>query len=251
MFIAGVSYAIESIEKNNLSLSLVAIFSLGVSAALRPSNVIVCAAVILITIYGFKTRYQSIKDIRRIRDWMSPTLVGSSLGVFIGTSTLLLASFIRSGFPLHPISGWSPIAADWSLTTDDVIGARDKVQDLGLAWTVEEASALDEIDTHKVLSALVSEPVVQIAVAGLLISFAVWILARRTAGPPSLEKHRVGRYAVIWTSCVGIIVVTAWAAPDPRFFWGPLLTIGLLPLAIATFKSESLLALTPRNSSPL
>ena len=28
------------------------------------------------------------------------------------------------------------------------------------------------------------------------------------------------------------------------------MTIGLLPLAVATFESESLLALTPRNSSP-
>ncbi len=79
-------------------------------------------------------------------------------------------------------------------------------------------------------------------VGALVASILIWLLVRNTrpsGNPPAQGRIGWKGLGLLLIPTVTSLAVWFLAAPDPRFAWGPLLTLGLIPLALGLSRLSS------------
>jgi len=81
------------------------------------------------------------------------------------------------------------------------------------------------------------EPSVQFLIGSAFTAIVLWWLYRVL--PNEIPVDRSFRYYVtgVWAAPASVLALTAWASAQPRFFWGPLIALGVIPLSVLIHKS--------------
>lgn len=82
---------------------------------------------------------------------------------------------------------------------------------------------------------------------GMLVLFVVVVLVSRMSDDseaPSTDSRCLGlpsrlAWLLVLVPAVGTVIVWFWAAPDPRFAWGAIVLLGLVPVSLALFTLAS------------
>lgn len=204
-----------------------------IASVLRPANAILVVTLFVVIVLWLKTN-SHWRRITSAKSSIALALLGVyALGSLVLIASILSRALVRTGFPLYPVSSLGGISADWKMVEDAGAMARDKLQTLSIAWTVSEPSQLETVSSSTVIVALLREPVVQITT--LMLGIAVFIMLRYRGFQTfrNLSRPPLLWLLPLWIGCGVIVIAAAWLARDPRYFWGPLLGLGLIPISVA------------------
>jgi hypothetical protein len=156
--------------------------------------------------------------------------------------TMMIRDTLLSGWLLFP-ANYLPVPVDWRVP--DTTGAREWL----ISWARAPGLSPEEVLGNwewfwPWVRRTLADWTVQ-GTIGLLALTVVIALAMRSANDPCETRVR-GLWALLLVPPVGTAFVWFWTAPDPRFAWGALALIGLIPAGVMLGRLSGRLA----NASP-
>lgn len=157
----------------------------------------------------------------RAQAWTVAVFAVGLVGVMLVRDALL------SGWLLYPLS-WFAVPVDWQVV-DPGHAARDIS---GWARTPFQDVDLTLQDSTWIWGWLVRLPT-DWSIPALLLLLGSTAVAAFTPG--ARRALRAGWPSVLVTMSPALVTLAVWfvTAPDPRFAWGPLLAVGVIPLGVA------------------
>ena len=217
LIVASAAYLLDALtQPQRRSAATVAIVLAAMAGAMRPTGWIYAAATVSVLLWvsvrriGWRPALQTI----------APGVVGAcALGVLTA-----IRDWLTSGWLLFP-AGFAPLPVNWRYP-DPAITSRDIT-----AWARTPFQDPDKTlaDSLWISGWLVRLPTDWAVFACLVVSAA--LIAWLVASPTARAELAVNRRTLILALTPSLVVLLAWivAAPDPRFAWGPLLLIVLIP----------------------
>jgi hypothetical protein len=222
LVVMGAAYTLSSSRKNLGPLS-VGILLTFFAVALRPINL---SLLLIILVFLVASRHQFRASLQTQH---SRFIWFSLLGGFALISLTLVGNFIRTGYIFFPyFRQFSPVS-DWAISQETLNASLGSIKDWGLAWTTQRPEQLSDLSSDVVVAAILQAPVVQIVLACMLL----WLLANLAAGRRRATPLEVASRRLLMLGASLALLIVIVMAPDPRFAYGPLLLLGLIPLSTA------------------
>ena len=224
--IVAIAYAVDAFWWRSALWSAMAVLVAVLAATVR-TQLWVLAALLILVLFLHWWRWPS-------RDRSPLVIVTAVLSVLL-VIVMMIRDVILSGWLLFPASSF-PMPVEWRVP--DPAASRVWI----LSWARDPGSSPEEtMGNWSWLGGWIARNATDWATAGsvggLAASVAVFWFARalKTTGGGQLARARVGwrGLTLLLVPVVASVGVWFWTAPDPRFAWGPILAIGVIPLALA------------------
>jgi len=234
MFLAAIAYQLEAFNQTKRALMLVSVALLAATSVLRPPYLV---ALVIVFLGFWLISYKPPSSFFR-RIWNSnhdQRVLAVGVAVLFASSAIGTA--VRTGFPFFPFSRFAGMASDWSIPLETLSFARSLNQMHSFVWTVSDPSQIPTITFSSAIRAALREPSVQFLIGSAFTAIVLRWLYRVV--PNEIPVDRSFRYYVtgVWAAPASVVALTAWASAQPRFFWGPLIALGVIPLSVLIHKS--------------
>ena len=229
LIVVATAYLLDAFWSRNLVWGTVACV-VGVVAATVRTQLWAYAAILILVLLAHTWRSSG-----RSRAWKQGGVlasVGAALIVLMGLG-MLIRDYILSGWLLFPATVF-PMPVDWRVP--DPAASREWI----MSWAREPGASPEEVRNSwdwlwPWVGRTASDWSVVIMLGALSASILLWLLARNTRPLVRTQDHgRVGWRGFGLLISPTVVSLALWfiAAPDPRFAWGLLLALGLIPLAL-------------------
>jgi hypothetical protein len=177
----------------------------------------------------------ALRSPSRSQEWLHHRIfvtVSAALILLLGIG-MMIRDYILSGWLLFPATLF-PMPVDWRVTNP--VGAREWI----LSWAREPGGSPDNVLNSWTwlwpwVGRIATDWAVQFAIGALIASALVWTLVAIAAKAPTGHRHvhiGIKGLALLLIPAIASIVVWFFTAPDPRFAWGTLVVVGLIPLSL-------------------
>ncbi len=236
LVVVAAAYLLDAFWSRNLIWGTVACV-VGVVAATVRTQLWVYAALVVLVLLAHTWHSPG-----RSRTWKQGRVfvtVAGALIVLTGIG-MLIRDYFLSGWLLFPATAF-PMPVDWRVP--DPAASREWI----MSWAREPGASPDDV-LHSWdwlwpwVGRTATDWSVVIMVGALVASILIWLLVRNTrpsGNPPAQGRIGWKGLGLLLIPTVTSLAVWFLAAPDPRFAWGPLLTLGLIPLALGLSRLSS------------
>jgi len=230
LVVVTAAYLLDAFWKRNVVWGTVATLVAVVAATVRTQLWIFTGLVVIVLIAHAWRSPRNRKYFSRHRVLL---VIGSALGALIGIG-MSVRDYLLSGWLFYPATVL-PLPVDWRVP--DPSGSRDWI----LSWAREPGGSPEVVLNSwswfaPWLTRSATDWAIQFAFGSLIASVIVGAILASTAKRRNRKsRSRVGVRGLVLLSIPALASIVVWffTAPDPRFVWGPLLVLGLIPLAIA------------------
>lgn len=251
-FLVAVGYSVEFLRSGRPNLLYTAIAALILVSALRQANAILLVFLLIAFLYRRPSFVAGVTLSSLIRKSPAFLFLLFASGAVALLGSMVSRTGIRTGIPLYPLSSLGALNVDWRMPGGADAVARAKLQDLSVAWAVSDAREIPEVTATTLLQAAIREPVLQVTLALLAVSVLLTWLNKQPNNSSVATANVMAATVLLWSGCVAIVISAAWLARDPRYFWGPLLSLGLIPISVLlSSASRSLSSNKPRPINPI
>ena len=244
--VVTVAYVIDAFWTRNSAWSTVAAVLAVLAATMRTQLWVFTVLVILVLIV------HALRSSQRSRDWRNNRVfiaIGAALIALLGIG-MMLRDLILSGWLLFPATLF-PMPVDWRVV--DPSGGREWI----LSWAREPGGSPEVVLNSwswlwPWVTRSATDWAIQLAAGALLSSILIWLVVRfnstRSKDSASLTTPvGVKGLLVLMIPVIASIGVWFFTAPDPRFAWGPIVALGLIPLTLAITRLAQLFT-APKGS---
>ena len=227
LFLVSSAYLLDGLQaaqrgRNPWGAAGLSLLLASLAATVRPLGWLVVAVTSAVFIVLW-LRSPSVRFARQ-RNFLWPVALSASLAVL-----MLVRDVLMSGWLLFPL-GLFPLPVDWRVPS--TMTTRDDIA--GWARTPFQEPEITLADSSWILGWLQRLPLDWgfLAAAGLLV-LGLGLSAASLLRRPELRGRLRATAPVFGAAAVpSLVALAAWfiSAPDPRFAWGPLLVVAVLPL---------------------
>ena len=219
LIVVSTAYLLEILRGSRSHIVVsVSLLAAAMAGAMRPTGWVFAAMTLVVIVVALVQSHGWHFAVRHL--W--PSVVGASV---LGIATAIRDA-LTSGWLLFP-AGLFPLPVSWRYP--DAVGTSRGIT----AWarTPFQDSAQTMADSSWITGWLARLPtdwaVFSLVVLGTAVGLALVV------APSARSAVTSARQSVLLALAPSLVVLIAWfaVAPDPRFAWGPLLLIALVPLA--------------------
>ena len=252
LVVIAAAYLLDAFWSRNLVWATVAGLLAVVAATVRTQLWVFAVLVVLVLAIHFW------RSENRLRRWTSDrafVIFGGLLTLLLGLG-MAIRDYLLSGWLLFPATAF-PMPVDWRVP--DPAASREWI----MSWAREPGASPEDVLNSwdwlwRWVGRTASDWSVLFMFGSILASLLIWLFLRNDrrlsatqpgVSQPSQGSTRVGVKGLTLLLVPSFAALAVWffAAPDPRFAWGLLLSVGLIPLALALSLVSTRFTLIPRS----
>ena len=231
LVVVAAAYLLDAFWNRNVLWGVIATVVAVLAASVRTQLWVFAALVVVVLIAHAWRSPNSKKNFREHRALLA---VGAALSALIAIG-MLVRDYLLSGWLFYPATIF-PMPVDWRVP--DPSGSRDWI----LSWAREPGGSPEVVLNSwswfsSWLARTATDWAVQLVVGSLLAAVIIWALIASSTNNKDNKnlQARIGIKGLALLSLPALASIAIWffTAPDPRFAWGPLLILGLIPLSLA------------------
>lgn len=247
LVVVTVAYLIDAFWMRHSTWSVMAAIVAVLAATMRTQLWVFTVLIILVLIAHALRSHHRSRDWRNNRVFIAIGAVLTALSI-VG---MMIRDYFLSGWLLFPATLF-PMPVDWRVL--DPAGSREWI----LSWAREPGGSPEIVLNSwswlwPWVTRSASDWAIQLAAGMLLASLLIWLFIKfnpssgKGINTTSPSPIGVKGLLLLMIPVLGSMSVWFFTAPDPRFAWGSIAALGLIPLTLAIARLARVFTV-PRNS---